>query len=305
MLSITLKQLEIFTAVAETSSFSKAGEMLSFSQSTISLNISLLEDATGRELFDRNNKKNVILTDDGRAFYTHAKSILSSCYSLQNNSIGGNANAISIGAHYIPARYILPDVMANYHSLHPNARFTLKEGQTQELLNLLTLRKIDLCYTTEPTEDKTLRCKSIYWDPFVLAFPKTPFYERILESGSSSLTLLQTCPVVWNESTEEAVSHYLATLGLCKSDLNIIAEVNEELTARNATMEGLGISFLSRISLKCVHRMGDILFMDLEGSPIGQNIYAITRRSTTPDIPNKEFSDFLESQRDIFETCNH
>lgn len=57
MLSITLKQLEIFIAVAETKSFSKAGTILSFSQPTISSNIALLEETVGAELFDRNNKK--------------------------------------------------------------------------------------------------------------------------------------------------------------------------------------------------------------------------------------------------------
>lgn len=57
MLSITLKQLEIFITVAETNSFSKAGKILAFSQSTISSNIALLEETVGAELFARNNKK--------------------------------------------------------------------------------------------------------------------------------------------------------------------------------------------------------------------------------------------------------
>ena len=44
MLSITLKQLELFISVAETKSFSKTADLLAFSQPAVSSNISLLEE---------------------------------------------------------------------------------------------------------------------------------------------------------------------------------------------------------------------------------------------------------------------
>lgn len=82
MLSITLKQLEIFVSVAETKSFSKTAQLMSFSQPVVSSNISLLEETLQLELLDRTNKKKVEITEDGLDFYKKAKEILSSCYNF-------------------------------------------------------------------------------------------------------------------------------------------------------------------------------------------------------------------------------
>ena len=79
MLSITLKQLELFISVAETKSFSKTADLLAFSQPAVSSNISLLEEILHTELLDRTNKKKIEITEDGLLFYEKAKEILSSC----------------------------------------------------------------------------------------------------------------------------------------------------------------------------------------------------------------------------------
>ncbi len=48
MLSITLKQLELFISVAETKSFSKTADLLAFSQPAVSSNISLWKNTSYR-----------------------------------------------------------------------------------------------------------------------------------------------------------------------------------------------------------------------------------------------------------------
>ena len=49
-----LRQLEMFQAIVETGSFTKAGEKLFVSQSAISRQIKLLEEELGDQLFKRN-----------------------------------------------------------------------------------------------------------------------------------------------------------------------------------------------------------------------------------------------------------
>ena len=50
---MTLKQLEVFVAIAETLSFSKGAEKTCITQSTASQHIQVLEDELGIRLFDR------------------------------------------------------------------------------------------------------------------------------------------------------------------------------------------------------------------------------------------------------------
>ena len=69
-----LRQLEMFRTVAETSSFTKAGEKLHVSHSAISRQVKLLEDELQVALFARANKR-VFLTEPGKALLGHTTTI--------------------------------------------------------------------------------------------------------------------------------------------------------------------------------------------------------------------------------------
>ena len=65
MLNINLKQLEVFVATAEYSSFTKAAEELFLTQSTVSSHISSLESVLGVRLIQRSARQRVSLTKEG------------------------------------------------------------------------------------------------------------------------------------------------------------------------------------------------------------------------------------------------
>ena len=68
---MNLKQLEVFLAVAESGSFSRAAEMSFLTQSTISQHISSLETEFDLKLFDRTGK-GAMLTEAGKLLLLHA-----------------------------------------------------------------------------------------------------------------------------------------------------------------------------------------------------------------------------------------
>ncbi len=67
--------LSAFIEVADTGSFSRAGERLHLSQPAISKRIAALEDALGQPLFDRVGRR-IDLTDAGRTLLPHARRVL-------------------------------------------------------------------------------------------------------------------------------------------------------------------------------------------------------------------------------------
>ena len=83
MNDISLKQLEIFVAVVEYGGFTRAAEELFFNQSTVSAHISLLEQALGKKLFVRSNRRHVRLTKEGEQVYPIARRILNDCAALR------------------------------------------------------------------------------------------------------------------------------------------------------------------------------------------------------------------------------
>lgn len=303
MLSITLKQLEIFVSVAETKGFSKTAQLMSFSQPVVSSNISLLEETLQLELLDRTNKKKVEITEDGLDFYKKAKEILSSCYTLQDMSANKqDDDTVTIGAHIIPARYMLTDVMNYYRKEYAATRFLLKEDEDSDILNLLEQRKIDMGIISTPVENQKLKNIPIFDDQIVIGLPNTPRNRCLLMKKPSVYDLLTKEEFIWNDSLNDVACEYLEQLGLCKNDLNIIVEMSSEQLAKNAVIGGLGISFLSKISLKCAIKSAEILTFDLPEAP-KRTITVIYNPKVALNRAGKDFVDFLNKGCFDFEKC--
>lgn len=73
--NLTLDQLRVLTAIADTGSFSAAGRKLGRVQSAISQAVATLEEVQGVTLFDRSGFRPV-LTDVGRVLVVHARTVL-------------------------------------------------------------------------------------------------------------------------------------------------------------------------------------------------------------------------------------
>ena len=68
-------QLEMFTAVVETGSFSRAGERMFFSQPTVTMQVKALEDELAQQLLERSSQ-GVRVTAAGQRVYDYASSVL-------------------------------------------------------------------------------------------------------------------------------------------------------------------------------------------------------------------------------------
>lgn len=82
MLHLTLRQIEIFSAVARTGSTVAAAQAVSLSQSATSAALQQLETALGAPLFERAGR-HLVLNDAGRALLPQALSLLEQAHARQ------------------------------------------------------------------------------------------------------------------------------------------------------------------------------------------------------------------------------
>ena len=75
LLPITLRQLQVFLAIAKTESIGLAAESLTMSKSAVSQALSELETRLGVQLFDRNRGR-IFLTAEGRRMMPQADEML-------------------------------------------------------------------------------------------------------------------------------------------------------------------------------------------------------------------------------------
>ncbi len=147
-----LRQLEMFVAVADNSSFTGAGRQLHVAQSAISRKIGLLEYELGERLFRRVNKK-IFITPAGEAFLRYARRILQD---LRNAAMEISEfsrlewGELRIGGGLIACIYILPPILERFKAVHPRIELQIVTGSTDALLSKLRDNTIDVGVLTLP-----------------------------------------------------------------------------------------------------------------------------------------------------------
>ena len=145
-----LRSLNTFVQVAEVNSFTKAAEILGYSQPTISFQIKQLEKELGVQLFDRIGH-GISLTDGGRAALTYAQQI---CRLSQEMESGANHTKEPEGE----VRLAMADSLCialvlrgftQFQKQYPHISINVKTAGTGELFRLLDHNEVDIVCTLD------------------------------------------------------------------------------------------------------------------------------------------------------------
>jgi DNA-binding transcriptional LysR family regulator len=115
VLRLTLRQLQIFVAVAQTGSTTAASTQIALSQSATSAAVKELERLLSLHLFDRAGKR-LLLNDNGRALLPPAQALLDGAAGIEQMSRDAMAQSQSlrIGASTTIGNYVLPRLLRQF-----------------------------------------------------------------------------------------------------------------------------------------------------------------------------------------------
>jgi len=150
-LPMELRNLKTFLVVAECGGFTRAGEQLGYTQSTVTNHVRSLEEAVGNRLFDRLGKT-VVLTDAGTHLASYAKEILHLYQEAVDSSRLNTepSGTVLIGANESLMVYRLPNILYEFKRMYPKVQLILQPSESQELNNELKSGKFDLALFTNP-----------------------------------------------------------------------------------------------------------------------------------------------------------
>ena len=134
-----LRQLEYFVAVAEEASFTKGAARVHVAQPGVSAQIRRLEQELGETLLDRSGRV-VTLTEVGEAFLPHARAALTSVDGARlavDELAGLTRGSVAVGMITSCGVLELPDALAEFHRLHPAVEISLREDNSDRLLEQL------------------------------------------------------------------------------------------------------------------------------------------------------------------------
>ncbi len=135
-----------FLAAAETGSFSKAAEALSYTPSGVNQLVTALEKELGFPVF-RRNTKGVTLTENGELLLPAVREFLRQedrIFELSAEMNGLLIGSVTIAAYSSIATHWLPAVISAFQQDYPKVRIRLMEGIWQEVSKWLDDRAADI-----------------------------------------------------------------------------------------------------------------------------------------------------------------
>jgi DNA-binding transcriptional LysR family regulator len=176
------QHLQAFVAIAESGSFSAAGERLHLTQPAISKRIALLEEQLKVPLFDRIGRQ-VLLTQAGILLLDKAKHILNEVTSAQRalaDLKGEVTGKLSIATSHHLGLHYLPPHLRTFLNAYPNVKLDLHFLDSEQAYQETLLGRFDLAVITlAPEQDARISSNPIWQDQLkFVAAPTHPLAKR-------------------------------------------------------------------------------------------------------------------------------
>ena len=276
-MSIDLKQLKYFLAVAEEKSFSRAAERLHSSQPPLSQQIMKLESELGVRLFTRTTRS-FELTVAGKALMVEAAELLAkmrmtidTIRQIDRGEVGRLRVGIVGSAMWGP----IPSMLEQFQSQFPRVTWTIHELGPNDQWEALRNRQIDVGFWREPRiEPEVLKQANLRQD---LCFPENvcvAMNEKHPLASQDAIELIDIAnePMLTLHLTQSAEPRYL--IQCCVNagfEPMIFQEAAEPQTLLAMVGAGLGVALLPQTT----GRIGwpGVKFMPIRTNPPSANLY--------------------------------
>ena len=141
------RQLQTFMIIAQTESFSKAAELLGYSQSAVTVQIHLLEKELDTRLFERMGRK-IALTAQGQNLQIHAGRILEEMSQAEAEIRLEQELCSPLHVGVIESLFFtkLPPILGYFRQHYPKVSLKLTTGTPKELIEHMEYNQLDLIY---------------------------------------------------------------------------------------------------------------------------------------------------------------
>ncbi|MCG6550832.1 MAG: LysR family transcriptional regulator [Candidatus Magnetominusculus sp. LBB02] len=287
-------KLKVFCTVAELKSFSKASEVIHLTQPAVSSQIQVLEEFYNTKLFERTTSS-VILTASGEILYEYAKKILS-LYTDAEKTIckltGLVKGSIKIGATSLIGHHVLAAMFADYQKISPKLKISLRLGNSKRIVEMMSSGAIDVGFVEGGIKGHKINVMKLWSDELFLIVPTGHALAKY-EDISIEKALRETFII----REDVSGSGKLIEEFFCKCNINIqhlkIFMVSESIEAiKNAVLEGLGVAFLSRLSVKKEILSGQLNALRIKKNRITQDISIVYSKKNNSSYLVDEFLAF-------------
>ena len=254
---MTLKQLEVFVAIAQEGSVQAASQRLHLTASATSMALADLERQLECRIFDRVGRR-IQLNDSGRQLLPQALDIVSRCEDMEHLARDEHASGglLRLGASLTLGSYLIPRLMGQHLLRQGAPRLSLEVGNSHYMIERLLKFQIDIAFIEGYCHDPEIEVMPWRDDELVIfAAPSHPLAQK------EEVSLADLAAADWilrepGSGTREVFDHLV--LGHL-SHLHLAMELSHTEAIRCLIETGYGISCLSRLSVAAALQSGHLV----------------------------------------------
>jgi DNA-binding transcriptional LysR family regulator len=288
-------QLEMFVAMVEEGSFSKAAERVFRTQPALTMAIRKLEQELGAPLFDRSNRNDYALTDSGEVFYEHAKRLLN----LRDEGLAAleqlhtfQSGRIRIGANESTSLYLLPQLILEFRELYPKIKIEVSRHLSARLPRELRQRNVDFAILSFLPDETDLEATPIMRDELV--FIVSPGH-RLAGAERVHVRDLGAESFIGHNVRSPAREKVIETFRRFQTPLNITIEITTIDTIKRFVAMNLGVAFVPLMCVREECERGELIVVPTEGFRHERALWAVRRRTDAHSHAVQAFMGAIES----------
>jgi DNA-binding transcriptional LysR family regulator len=289
---LSIRQLEVFSALVEHGSFTAAARRLGLSQSTVSGHMADLERRLGLRLVER-DRSGVDLTAAGRSLLPPAREALAA--ERRTRQVAAEINGlvtglVVVGGSTIPSVHLLPAWMGAFHGRHPGVSLRLLTGDSSEIVGYVAEGRVDVGVVGLEVGERGLVSAPVGTDELVLVLPP----DHAL-AGRTAVPIrdVAALPMVLREpgsGTRKTALDAFAAAGL-EGKVQVACEVGSTEAVKAAVRAGLGVSFVSSLAVRDEVAAGHLVTVGVEGVQIRRSFHIVSRDDTRMSPAARAFRD--------------
>ena len=272
-LKLTLRQLEVFAAVAHSGTTRGAAEEISRSQSAASNALGELESVLGVQLFDRVGKR-LVINENGRALLPRAAGLLEQAGETQSLFTRTHATPLRLASSYTIGEYLLPALIAGWKARHPESHVQLDIINTHEVFERVGGFQADIGFIEGSHTHPELIVRKWRSDEMVvIAAPGHPMTRK----RASTRHLSQATWVLREagSGTREAADRWLIPH---LASVHVELELGSNEAVKRVVAEGLGLGCLSRLAVKEAFEQGWLVELATTLAPMERTLSIVLHR---------------------------
>jgi DNA-binding transcriptional LysR family regulator len=292
---MTLRQIEVFLAVAREGSFSLAARRIHLSQPTASEHMQELEEELGTALFARRGRA-ITLTEAGRVFETYAARIMADIANARQavTELEGLARgSLLIGASTTPGIYLLPGLIGDFRARHPGIELRLDIANSGVIEQRVRAGELDLGIVGghELVRGEACLAAGLVDELILVVPPHHPWARR----RDVSPALLVEQPLLVREegsATRRVTERSLANAGI---KYTVRMELGHTEAIKQAVIAGLGVAFVSVYAISGEVATGRLATLRLRGLPIRRHFHVIHKEGRALGASARAFMHHLDT----------